>query len=155
MRKILFRAKAANRERYRSYRTKYKNGDWVYGLLTDAENCFGFAEMTNTSGVQGIEVDKNTIGQYTGFTDKNGKKIFEGDILLVKTTLDSPDEKTRNDEYTAYGVVVFNEGNFELEGRGLVLCTYWGVKSLYAATHFRKYEVVGNIYDNKLEDYYE
>lgn len=51
MREIMFRGKAANREKGRSYRTSYKNGDWVYGLLTDTENYAGFAEMTNTNGV--------------------------------------------------------------------------------------------------------
>lgn len=82
MREILFRGKAINREDGFYYRTNYKNGDWVYGLITknyNKEYDFG-AEMTNEIGISGIEVDYKTIGQYTSFTDKNGKKIFEGDI---------------------------------------------------------------------------
>ena len=64
MREILFRAKAINRNKG-YHRTKYKNGDWVYGLLTKLydeqfENLP--AEMTNEYGVSGIEIDYKTIG---------------------------------------------------------------------------------------------
>lgn len=151
VREILFRGK------------RIDNGEWVEGYYgrfhnrpvvdkPDTHQIFEPKEDARMFGsvVGGLWhiIDPTTVGQYTGLTDKNGKRIFEGDILLVKTTRDSINEKTRNDEYITQGVVVFNEGHFELEGKGLVLCTYWGLKSLFAAAHFKEYEDIGNIHDN-------
>ena len=86
VREILFRAKAINRDPNREYRTDYKNGDWVYGLLTRKpyESSFGIspAQMTNEEGVSGIDVDYNTLGQYMGIEDLEGNNIFEGDIFV-------------------------------------------------------------------------
>lgn len=148
MRGILFRGKTPSQDEH------FDDGEWVQGFYA----CFNGEEHRIYSGYADTDcldyypewynVRPETVGQYTGLTDKNGKKIFEGDILLIKTTLDSVDKVTRDDEYTANGVVVFSEGHFELDGRGLVLCTYWGVKSLFVAAHFKEYEVIGNIHDN-------
>ncbi len=128
MREILFRGKAINREPNREYRTTYKNGDWVYGLLTNCENYMGFAEMTNTDGVSGIDVDKNTTGQYTGITDKNGKKIFEGDICQ---------HRSYYSDNIVISVVTYTDGQFLAlvdENSGFNLSD--------------KLEVIGNIHDN-------
>ena len=129
MREILFRGKAINRNKG-YHRTKYKNGDWVYGLLTRLydelyENLP--AEMTNTNGVSGIEIDHKTVGQYTGLTDKNGTKIFEGDVILY-------DEE--------YGHIEYDD----LDAEFILSFDTW--VTTFGIVDSRSVEVIGNIHDN-------
>lgn len=139
MREILFRGQAANRIDGRAYRTNYKNGDWVYGLLTDAENYAGFSEMTNTIGVSGIEVDKNTVGQYTGMTDKKGTKIFEGDIIKVDDAVKETFPQVED------GDVRFSRGGFFVGSYGDILRSFDVIADYKGVM---RGEVIGNIHDN-------
>ena len=146
MREILFRGKAINRNRG-YHRTKYKNGDWVYGLVTKLyDERFETlpAEMTNTDGVSGIDVDYRSIGQYTGLTDKNGKKIFEGDIVTAPYIDPIFHSRWNEGNPTENTVVKYADGVFYIEY----------IESKHKITLFglldgeKEAEVIGNIYDN-------
>lgn len=153
MREILFRGKAINRDPEGEYRTNYRNGDWVYGLVTNYyDDRFPNVplEMTNESGVSGIDVDHKTVGQWTGLVDKNGIKIFEGDILQGDLYPYCSDG-----DYNYYAEVVW----FDNGCCGFGLCTHKNPKSAVRGISdgnsewFEDFDsdnwsVIGNIYDN-------
>lgn len=130
---ILFRAKRKD------------NGEWVYGYYATQSNhaCFQ-SELKYTSfilkdefmdwglgGLAEYEVIPESVGQFTGLHDKNGEKIFEGDIVKCLSL--------------EYGYV--NKEVYYAEDRARFVLGSLG--SDYDFEEYINVEVTGNIYDNK------
>lgn len=125
MREILFRGRDIS-------------GQWHYGVpLVFTED---YVCMTQTH-TYNKKVESYTLGQYTGLTDKNGTKIFEGDIVKYKNT---DGVKVNGVALTVIGKVNYNEKNasFAIEGKDKI-----GAKH-YDYFPIKNIEVIGNTHDN-------
>ena len=140
-----FRAKTTKKEN----RKHAFNNVWVEGDLVVSGDKYYIHPHTNAFQVDnGLaklvvlhEVIPETVGRFTGITDKkNGKKIFDGDIVRVKIT-QTEDIKTYGSCKYKVGFIVYNE-DF-----GLFTCKNNFMNFINWA--FNDYEVIGNIHDNK------
>lgn len=114
------------------FRGKAINGVWHYGDLLHRKD--GFAIKEGTDGFCWCEVERETVGQFTGLVDKNGQKIFECDILRV---CDSKFEEGKN-----YMSVYWDPKNTGYNPFIAADCLGgWGELP-------ENCEVIGNIFDN-------
>jgi len=119
------------------------NGEVHYGLLTILETDRAIVPrgsyISNSVGMPfAYQVRPETVGQYTGLKDKNGKEIYEGDILLPGW---------EEDEFFE---VVFSEGSFrELRRKpGLIRNKIYIMDGSLMGSKLTPREVIGNIYEN-------
>ena len=149
MREILFRGKRTD------------NGEWVYGDLIQNVDCLKIREQEKSIKkiAKSYEVDLETVGQFTGLLDKNGKKIFEGDIIRYAELYEYNCYIESLDNFEAYDNVDFGD-------IWTVDEVVYGIKIGYPAFDLNRhdfevnglselnesgnyfYEVIGNIYDN-------
>ena len=132
MREILFRGQTRRYgEKVRLNGEKIKS-NWVYGGIFPQNGDGDFAIIYQQEPtVEKYPVYADTVGQYTGLTDKNGTKIFEGDIVKYGDTVHNVVFEQRNG--TAYFGLVYS--TLETLSFGY----YQDLKQI---------EVIGNIYDN-------
>lgn len=132
MREILFRATDLS---------GVNNHSWIFGSLDTTENEYTIMIYPDRFGNKcRIFVDPKTVGQYTGLTDKNGKKIFKGDILKVT---DCKCKKTYTTEVCTY----FNTLCVNPNGKCYEF-TPIGFENAIWDSESYEVEVIGNIYDN-------
>lgn len=136
-REILFRAKHI----HAIPGNEHLNGTWVHGYLSD-ENYIYDKSLDGE-----FLIDEDTICQYTGLTDKNGKKIFDGDILRGFQYPFCYDG-----EYNYYAEIIFENCSFmtytHKNPSSCVRGISDGNTDLMDGWVSEDWEVIGNIYDN-------
>ena len=119
------------------------NGEWVYGYLRFIYIDTDKASIYDPISVSNYDVLLETVGQYTGVKDKNGKEIYEGDILIVVTysykepLIDTTCVVEYDNKYCLYNFTEIGDGEI------------YSYSMIEIGDSFKyELEVIGNIYEN-------
>lgn len=145
MREIKFRAK------------RKLNGDWVFGSLVKSDgedwDCIVTEYFGDLIDADNVRVITNTIGQFTGLKDKNGKEIYESDLVLRSKSIvtDSRPYEVFFAEVRCSFALTRKEKNFNSYD-DIVKCK-WSENDKYHIVcpdgdRDESLEVIGNIYEN-------
>ena len=128
-REILFRGK------------RIDNGEWVYGyLFIDITGSRYIRVNTEKLGrYNDYQVYTKTIGQFTGITDENSERIFEGDIVEMTWNVGC------KDEHRDVGIVRCDDAPYEFDLHGCSEST----NDRFKYKHGRGLIIIGNIHDNE------
>ncbi|WP_130893090.1 YopX family protein [Paraprevotella xylaniphila] len=144
MKRIRFRGKSLD------------SGKWMYGDLIENQGEYyiyhactetTLSDEGNTITIVATKVQNETVGQYTGLQDRNGKEIYEGDIVEQIVT--------NGYDYGLISEVCFDNGVFGIKHKSykdyvvsrFVYSSYWNDGHAHGTISY-EYELKGNIYDN-------
>ena len=142
---------------------KTTNGVWVYGSLVYSNEIQAAIYFQTGRGLvksmEWVYVNPETVGQFTGFLDKNGKEIYEGDVLRSDEYPYSCIGDNRRDNYYAvvyyceegacFGIVTVKNPNSSVAGISD------GILDDVEREKMNNFEVVGNIHEEKWQQYGE
>lgn len=137
-------------------------GDWVYGshLKTGVGSEYIVPQNLITNQLPQYTVDKDTVGQFTGLQDKNGKEIYEGDIvkqeysIVLNTDFDPIslgiiDQETDEGYHTGEVVILASKGTvIKNPVRHSVSEEEPCMTNQYKSLASYRCEIIGNIYEN-------
>ena len=141
---------------------KPSNGAWVYGCLVysnEIEAAIYFQTGNDSAKAMDlVYVNPDTVCQFTGFLDKNGKEIYEGDVLRSDEYPYSYGDKERDNYYAVvyyceegacFGTVTVKNPNSSVAGISD------GILDDVEREKMKNFEVVGNIHEEKWQQYGE